>query len=145
MCLASTPLRARGIGEVLTPLPPLPAAGIVLANPGVAVSTPSVFRSLESRDNPPLPDPPASFDGVDALVAYLCETRNDLEVPATACARAIAETAAALDATEGCLLARMSGSGATCFALYRDAESASTAAAAIARTRPDWWVEAGTI
>ena len=145
MCLAGTPLRASGIGEVLTPLPPLPDFSLVLVNPGVAVSTPAVFRALASRDNPPLPALPAAFADVDALAAYLAGCRNDLEAPALAVAPRIGDVLGALRATTGCLLARMSGSGATCFGLFADADAAATAAADLAAAQPAWWVRSGRV
>lgn len=118
MCVWGTPLRARGIGEAIEPLAPLPPFRLVLANPGVPVATPAVFRALTRRDNPPLPDLPAGFADLDALVAWLAATRNDLEAPAIDLVPAIGETLAALRALPGCRVARMSGSGATCFALF---------------------------
>lgn len=135
VCLASRPARMQGIGEVVTPLPPLPALHLVLVNPRVAVPTPAIFAGLARRDNPPLPPIPA-FADADALIGWLAGTRNDLQAPAIAAAPIIAQVLDALSG-QGARLARMSGSGATCFGLFADAASASRAAAALARN--GWW------
>lgn len=140
VCLSGKPLRMQGVGEVLTPLPPLPETHLVLVNPHVAVATPAVFRALPSKVNPALPDVPA-FANVNALANWLAGQRNDLEAPAILVAPVIAEVKAALAAQSGCLLARMSGSGATCFGIFADAGSAQAAARALCATHPDWWVE----
>lgn len=140
MCLAATPLRAAGIGERLTPVT-LPPAHLVLANPRVPVSTPDVFRALECRKNPPLPDLPAWPDTA-ALADWLRDQRNDLEAPARSIAPVIGEVLDALGATKGCLMARMSGSGATCFGLYASAAEAKAAAASLPA---NWWRAAGPL
>lgn len=145
MCLDRAPVRAQGIGERLTPLPALPAAGILLVNPGVPVSTPAVFAAIAARDNPPLPPLPERFADLGALVAYLTTTRNDLQPPAATIAPVVADVVDALAASDGCRFARMSGSGATCFGLFADAEGARRAAETIARRRPCWWTAAGSI
>jgi 4-diphosphocytidyl-2-C-methyl-D-erythritol kinase len=141
MCLTARPLVARGIGDVIEHVTGLPRINMVLVNPGVAVPTPSVFRALESRNNPPLlalPSQPAFAD----LVAWLAHhTRNDLEAPALSIAPVIGEAIGALRAN-GAALARMSGSGATCFGLYADEDEASRAAASIAKAHPSWYVVA---
>lgn len=118
MCVIGEPLRARGIGDEIAPIAPLPPFRLELANPGVPVSTPAVFRALASRENPPLPPLPDHFADVEALVAWLGATRNDLEAAAISIAPSIAETLADMRARPGCLFARMSGSGATCFGIF---------------------------
>ncbi|MBP7242231.1 4-(cytidine 5'-diphospho)-2-C-methyl-D-erythritol kinase [Amaricoccus sp.] len=140
VCLAGRPARMRGVGEALDPVT-LPAFWLVLANPGVAVATAAAYAGLERRDNAPLEPPPRGL-GAAALVEWLVRQRNDLEPPALRLAPPIAEARAALAAQAGCLLARMSGSGATCFGLFAAATEAEAAAAAIARARPGWWVAA---
>ncbi len=143
MCLRSTSLRARGIGEALEDWGPLPPLFLVLVNPGVAVSTPAVFKRLAKADNPPLPASLPPAPDADSLAAFLkAETRNDLAAAAKAEAPVIAAVEAAVAASAGCLLARMSGSGATVFGLYRDAAAAAQAARSIAGSHPDWWVRA---
>lgn len=140
VCLAGRPARMRGAGERLDPLPPLPPLAMVLANPGVALATPAVFAGLARRDNAPLPELPGGLDG-GGFIEWLRGCRNDLEAPATALVPGIAEVLAALRA-EGAALARMSGSGATCFGLFLRMADAEAAAAAMARARPGWWVVA---
>lgn len=142
MCLRSTPLRATGIGEALAPVTGLPRLPMVLVNPRLAVSTPAVFKALARRDNPSLADLPVAFADAAALARWLETTRNDLEAPAIALIPAIAEARAAMAATAGCLLARMSGSGATVFGLFPDDASAARAATALASAHPGWWVAA---
>lgn len=142
MCLASRPLRAQGIGERITTLDTLPDFGLVLVNPGTAVSTPAVFRALAGRFSPPLPEPPV-FADVAGLVRYLGETANDLEAPALTLAPDIAAALDALRRTDACLMARMSGSGATCFAVYPDVAAARAGAGAVLERHPEWWVAAG--
>lgn len=140
MCLAASPLIAQGIGETLQPLSPFPALDMVLVNPGVAVSTPAVFKTLATADNPPLPLLPPRLD-FDTLLAWLGQTRNDLEAPARALAPAIGEALAALT-SQGAAFARMSGSGATCFGLFPSTAKAQDAASAIRTSRPGWFVTA---
>jgi 4-diphosphocytidyl-2-C-methyl-D-erythritol kinase len=143
VCLAGVASRMRGIGEALEPVA-LPAFWLVLANPGVPVATGAVFAALAGRFGPPLPHPPAFADAA-ALAGWLAARRNDLEAPAAALAPAIAGTLAALAAQPGCLLARMSGSGATCFGLFATAAEAEAAADALGRARPRWWVAAAPV
>ncbi len=141
MCVAGRPLRATGIGDALVPVDGLPALSAVLVNPGVAVSTPTVFRALERRDSPSLGPLPTDPTG---LVAAIAAMRNDLEPPARRLAPAIDEVVARLAAEPGCRVARMSGSGASVFGLFDDRAAADHAAARLAAARPDWWVAAGT-
>lgn len=140
MCLAARPLLARGAGERIEPVAGLPQLAMVLVNPGVEVSTPQVFSALASRENPPLPPLPRRA-GPGALLEWLAASRNDLQAAALSIAPAIAESLAALRAS-GAALARMSGSGATCFGLYGNRQAAELAAAAIGRGRPGWFVTA---
>lgn len=140
VCLAGRPARMRGVGERLDPLPTLPGLAMVLVNPGLPLSTPAVFARLEQRENPPLPDLPAGLDPA-AFIAWLRGCRNDLEAPAITLAPQIAEVLDALRA-QGARLARMSGSGATCFGLFARPADAEAAATALAQARPGWWVVA---
>lgn len=144
VCLAGDPLRMAGIGEALSPVLELPPLWLVLVNPGVDVPTPAVFRALTSKTNPPMPDIP-SFRDAKAILAWLAAQRNDLEAPARAQAPVIDTVLAALAAQPGCGLARMSGSGATCFGLFAMAAAADAAAGALARAQPDWWVTAAPV
>ncbi|MBJ6132205.1 4-(cytidine 5'-diphospho)-2-C-methyl-D-erythritol kinase [Ochrobactrum sp. Q0168] len=141
MCLHGaahgTPLTARGIGEELAPVTGLPALPLLLVNDGTALATPDVFRALDKRDNPALMPPDQSE--LSALGHYLSTTRNDLLSPALSLAPQIGDTLALL---RGCdaLYAQMSGSGATCFAIFADDASLQTAAARIRAQKPDWFV-----
>ncbi|MFD2174534.1 4-(cytidine 5'-diphospho)-2-C-methyl-D-erythritol kinase [Rhodobacter lacus] len=143
MCLDPRPARTRGIGEELTPvrLPPLPA---VLVNPRVEVATPAVFKALVCKDNAPMDEIPAFADAA-ACIAWLARQRNDLQAPAVALAPVIAEVLAALEALPGCLLARMSGSGATCFGLFESDAAAAAAQERLATTTPAWWSAHGPL
>lgn len=141
VCLSGHPALMSGVGEILAPAPSLPEAGLVLVNPGVAVSTPSVFRARAGGFSSAAGFPPGGWPDAAALAGGLRETRNDLEPAAQSLAPAIDDALAALEAPSGCLLARMSGSGATCFGLFGSADAARQAADAI--RRPGWWVWGG--
>lgn len=145
VCLLSQPLRMRGVGEDLTPLPAaLPQTHLVLVNPGVGIATPAVFKALPSKTNPGMANMPIFATAAD-LAAWLATQRNDLEAPAQSLAPVIGTVKAALAAQAGCLLARMSGSGATCFGLFATAAEATAAQTQIATAHPDWWVKAGKL
>lgn len=140
VCLQGSAVRMQGVGETLTSVPHLPEAWLVLVNPGVAVATPDVFRGLSRKENAPMPremPPPRS---AAELAIFLHGTRNDLEAPALLLAPVIGAVKSALTVQPGCLIARMSGSGATCFGLFADEESAKTAARVIQGAQPHWWV-----
>ena len=139
MCLFPRPLRARGIGERVDAAA-LPAVVAVLVNPRLPVPTPEVFRALDRRDNPPMPEVLPDFADAPALADWLGGQRNDLESAAIRVQPVVATVLAAIGATRGCLVARMSGSGATCFGLYDDPDTAAQAAARIRGERPGWWV-----
>jgi len=141
VCLQGRSCFMAGTGDQLAPAPGLPALPVVLANPGAALSTAEVFRAFRGPYGAPARFA-APVRTVPALAAILAERRNDLEAAATARAPAVADTLDLLRAQPGCLLARMSGSGATCFALFADDAAAAGAAAAIADQRPAWWVRA---
>jgi 4-diphosphocytidyl-2-C-methyl-D-erythritol kinase len=141
VCLSGRPALMSGIGEALAPAPPLPELGIVLVNPGVAVSTPAVFGGRMGPFSDPVRFPTEGWGDAESFAAALRETRNDLEPPARALAPAIGDTLEALAGAPGCLLARMSGSGATCFGLFPSAEAARAAAGWI--VRDGWWVWGG--
>ncbi len=142
VCVASQPARMSGIGEELTPLPELPELPILLVNPRQPVATGPVFAGLARRDNAPLADLPTDLSDVPGLIAWLAAQRNDLEAPAIAIAPVIGEVIADIKAAQGCCLARMSGSGATCFGLFEDMAAAEAAAAALHAARPGWWIRA---
>ncbi len=142
VCLDATPARMRGIGDRLTPAPRLPRFGLALVNPGVAISTAAVFAARDPAvPSAPPPDLPTSWPDAAAMAATLATCRNDLEAPALRLAPAIGACLRALRDTEGCRLARMSGSGATCFGLFDEPAAAERAAASAAR--PGWWCWGG--
>jgi len=145
VCLEGAPCRMRGTGERLDRLPPLPPVTLVLVNPRLPLATAAVFAALAGRANPPMPEPLPDLAGFDALLTFLAACRNDLEPAARRLMPAIAEVTAALAAQPGCRLARMSGSGATCFGLFAGRAAAEAAAAAIRRDRPAWWVAAAAV
>ncbi|SNT72976.1 4-(cytidine 5'-diphospho)-2-C-methyl-D-erythritol kinase [Paracoccus seriniphilus] len=138
VCMLSQPARMQGIGEIVTPLSGLPRVSAVLVNPGHEISTPAVFRALTSRDNAPLGAIP-SWSDLAALIGWLRQTRNDLEPAARDILPLISQVLAALE-QNGAGLARMSGSGATCFGLFESDAQARKAAAAL--SRHGWWAEA---
>jgi len=141
MCLAREPIFVSGIGEKIQPAPSLPLFSLLLVNPGVAVPTPKVFEAFHGKFSPPavFSDEPAD---VDALGALLSERRNDLSDAALGIAPVIGEVLQAISGQPGCLLSRMSGSGATCFGLFGDAGEAEEGRHAIHLAHPDWWCDA---
>jgi 4-diphosphocytidyl-2-C-methyl-D-erythritol kinase len=143
MCVAGRTLRARGRGEALTLVEGWPALPLVLVWPGEPVSTAAVFAALARWENPPLPPFPAPA-GLVAAAEWLSGCRNDLEEPAAALAPAIGAALEGLRETEGCLLARMSGSGSGCFGLYGDSSAAAVAAASLRTAAHGWWIEETT-
>ena len=144
VCLAGRAAFVGGIGDELAPPPPLPATSIVLANPGVPVPTPDVFRR---RAGPYSQVARFSETPRDATeLARLLKARgNDLERPARAICPAIGDVLEALARQPGALIARMTGSGATCFALFGLPGAATEAAFALGRAHPGWWVKAGSL
>jgi 4-diphosphocytidyl-2-C-methyl-D-erythritol kinase len=139
VCLASHPARMTGLGDQLGPAPRLPSFGMVLANPRVGVSTPEVFRARTGPFSSPA-HLPAAWCGLDAMVDGLQDLSNDLEAPALQLCPVITDVLAWLRAQPGCLLARMSGSGATCFGLFAPGDAPLVAARA---APPAWWVWGG--
>jgi len=138
-CLAGRPVFVGGIGEEIADAPPLPAAGLVLVNPGVAVSTPSIFAGRRGGFSTAARFA-AAPSSVAELAAILEARNNDLTEAACRLAPVIDDVLAALSAAPGCRLARMSGSGATCFGLFDDAASAAAALPSV--RRGDWWAAA---
>ena len=145
VCLDPRPRRMRGVGEILSAPLTLPNLAAVLVNPGVSVPTREVFAALRA---PPLTAARRVIadDTVPherpALLAYLAENGNDLEPAAIALQPAIGDVLAALRGQPACRLARMSGSGATCFGLFDTLKAATAAAALLRRAEPSWWVRA---
>ena len=143
VCLAARAAWLGGIGEAVEPAPGLPPVTALLVNPGIALSTPAVFKGRRGAFSAP-----ARFAmprDAQGLAALLAARRNDLTEAAIALVPAIGEMLDRLAALDGALIARMSGSGATCFALFAAAEAAAAAAARLAAERPQWWVAAGRL
>ena len=142
VCLAGRTAWLGGVGERLDPGPDVAGIPILLVNPGVPLSTPDVFRarrggfSAEARFAEARPD-------LDRLCALLAGRGNDLAAAATALAPVVADVLAAIEAQPGCRLARMSGSGATCFGLFDDPAAAKAAEAALAGR--GWWAAAAAL
>jgi 4-diphosphocytidyl-2-C-methyl-D-erythritol kinase len=144
VCLAGRPTQMAGIGEILTPSVPLPSVWLVLVNPRLALSTPAVFKARQGGFSPAAPLTSAPLDAPQ-LAAWLGDRTNDLASPALALEPLIGTMLDRIAATEGCLLARMSGSGATCFGLFGDQAKAERAAAHLTADHPSWWVAAAEI
>ena len=153
VCLASQACDMTGVGETLLPLN-LPKIPSVLVNPCVPVATKDVFEALGLRSGELLvgatdviesPAWPGDGASIADWVSELALVPNDLEAPAMRIQPAISDVLSALSATDGALLSRMSGSGATCFALYASATEAQRAATKIRGEHPDWWVHAGVL
>jgi len=144
VCLAGRPTQMSLIGEHLEPAVPLPPAWIVLVNPRIALSTPAVFKARTGDFTPaaPLTAPPRD---ADHLAESLRDRRNDLAPPAIALEPAVPAMLEAIAATKDCLLSRMSGSGATCFGLYRDEETAQMAADSLRADHRSWWIAPAAI
>lgn len=142
-CLHSRPCLVSGIGERIVPYSGLPHTPCLLVNPGHSVPTPQVFSGFrESRQD--FSDPIAPKLGATPR-QLLQQTRNDLEPAAKEILPVIADVLQELAGIEGCLLSRMSGSGATCFGLFESVDQAQTASTALARRHPDWWCQAGRL
>ncbi|MEF3048830.1 4-(cytidine 5'-diphospho)-2-C-methyl-D-erythritol kinase [Pseudotabrizicola sp. L79] len=142
VCLQGRAARMSGVGDQLDPVPPLPEAWLVLVNPRVAAPTPAVFKALTRKDNAPMPRILPRLGTVSELADFVQMQRNDLEPPATALAPVIGQAKALIRQQPDCLVARMSGSGATCFGLFADGLAARAAAHAIQAAQPGWWAVA---
>jgi 4-diphosphocytidyl-2-C-methyl-D-erythritol kinase len=153
VCLASRACDMTGVGETLLPLS-LPIMPCVMVNPRIPVATKDVFRALGLRNGELLVGATDVFRGtawpapgasVEDWVEVLAASSNDLEAPAIRIEPVIGNVISALSATNGAWLARMSGSGATCFAIYENTADAQRAAQKIALDHPGWWVHAGVL
>jgi len=144
VCLKSKTVRMRGVGERLSPVPSLPPVSILLVNPGVAVSTPDVFRARQGDVSEPA-DWPAETTDASALFSALATTNNDLQAAAIDVAPVIRDVLNALESDPNAAFVRMSGSGATCFALYQSRSDADTAATDLQARHPAWWVRAANL
>jgi 4-diphosphocytidyl-2-C-methyl-D-erythritol kinase len=148
VCVDPRPRRMRGIGEILSAPLAMPKLPAVLVNPGVAMPTRDVFARLGLRPGGPRKRATRALSlpaGRDDLVAFLAGEGNDLEPAAVDLQPVVARVLAALRSEPGCGLARMSGSGATCFGLFASPRAAAAAARKLSSAQPGWWVRATAI
>jgi 4-diphosphocytidyl-2-C-methyl-D-erythritol kinase len=149
VCLKSRPALITGRGEKVEFVRGFPSCGVLLANPGPPLATAAVYRTLDAAPlassptkKPALLDFAGSFE---TLVAYVLPRENDLEGPAARLVPAIKEVLAALSVLPGACVARLSGSGPTCFVLFESEDEAKRAAAALAVQHPAWWIAASAL
>ena len=142
VCLGAQSAWMGGIGEQVETAPVLPRAPLVLVNPCVALPTPAVFKARRGPFSLPARFTEAPADAA-ALATQIAARRNDLTEPAIATLPIVAQVLERLNAQDNTLIARMSGSGATCFALFPTSTAAAAAAARLQADAPDWWVAAG--
>lgn len=148
MCLAARPVIAEGRGEALSFPPPFPDLDVVLVNPLQPSPTGAVYRAYDNSDAPKsaaAPDWPEALERVEDVVDFLSVCRNDLEAPAISLQPAIAAVLRALRERPETMFARMSGSGATCFAICADERQARDLAFSLSSFHRDWWVRAGRL
>ena len=143
VCMLATAARMRGVGERVekVALPPLPA---LLINPRVSMPTPAVFSAMTKRTNAEMPMIP-TFEGVADAADWLATMRNDMQDAAISIQPVIERALSDLQSTRQCLLARMSGSGATCFAIYPTMKAAHFAAYELGAMHTDWWIRPCTL
>ena len=145
VCVESKPSWMEGRGERITPVGAVPEMAMVLVNPGVGIATADVFRGLKSRRGTGAVDHATRMVRPRDLIAFLKSTSNDLEAPARQIAPVIGEVLSELSRMPEVELWRMSGSGATCFALFENDSAAEMAAIALSHSHPDWWVQSTRI
>jgi len=148
VCLGSAAALITGRGEIVTPVQGFPTCGVVLANPGVELSTAEVYGALDAAplEGAPGVTPPLDFAGeFDRLVDYAGQRGNDLEPVAARLAPEVGKALAALRRLDGARLVRLSGSGATCFAVFATPRAALRAATVLAQDEPDWWMTASML
>jgi 4-diphosphocytidyl-2-C-methyl-D-erythritol kinase len=144
VCIESKPAVISGRGEIVEAVTGFPACGVVLVNPGVRLATAEVYAALDAAPlgaNAGSGALPLDFAGdFDRLIDYASQRGNDLEQVATRLAPEVREVLTALAGLEGARLARLSGSGATCFAVFATPREAHRAATLLAQREPDWWI-----
>ena len=139
VCMTGRPARISGVGEYIRPVS-VPNVHLVLVNPNVPLATSQVFDALQQKKNAAMQTKLPHWQDVSDFCNWLAAQRNDLEPPARTLVPVISAAISQISATSGCLLARMSGSGATCFGLYASATAATAAAIEISDAHDDWWV-----
>ena len=148
VCFGSAPALITGRGEMVSPVRGFPSCGVVLANPGLPLATADVYAALDAPalSLPPQPSASPDFAGdFDKLLEHAGPRGNDLEAVAMRLAPEIGKVLAALRLLEDTRLARLSGSGPTCFALFATPRQALRAATALAESQPDWWIAAAAL
>ena len=149
VCLKSRPALITGRGEIVRLVRRLPSCGVLLANPGLPLATASVYAALNAEPLAASPargaEPPDFAASFDKLVDYLATRGNDLDAPASRLVPRIKDVLAALRALKGARIARLSGSGPTCFALFATEDEAKHGAEALARSHPAWWIAASAL
>lgn len=138
VCMGAQTARMAGIGDIVTPVNGIPSLPAVLVNPRLSLPTPTVFAGLLDRDASPMGNIP-TFPDVESCASWLHEQRNDLEASALRIAPVIGDCLDMLT-SQNALIARMSGSGATCFGLFATQAAAVRAAAALKTQQPTWWI-----
>lgn len=145
VCLASRAARMSGRGEKVTPLAAFPPLHVVLVNPGAALAAGEIYAALRAApsngENAKSAETIPRLETAHDVIAHMRETGNDLEAPAIAMAPVVGEVLSMIAETPGCAIARMSGSGSTCFGIYETAMQAETSAQIIAESYPDWWIK----
>jgi 4-diphosphocytidyl-2-C-methyl-D-erythritol kinase len=134
VCVQGGMVEMRGIGALISPLSGINPLPLVLVNPNVSVSTPVIFRALSSKENPLIGKQESG------VWDWISDQRNGLQAPAIAVKPVIATALDQIDRTDS-MLARMSGSGATCFGVYQNEKAAAAAAREISKAYPEWWVQ----
>jgi 4-diphosphocytidyl-2-C-methyl-D-erythritol kinase len=145
VCVFGQPAWVAGIGEQIEPAAPLPTAGILLINPRRPLPTAAVFNAHRSRFSEPAARPASMPADVAGLAAMLMPLRNDLTAAAIGLVPEIGRILDTLGRLPDALIARMSGSGATCFALFPDRATATRARIELAAAEPLWWCAAGSL
>ena len=143
-CYLGQAARMQGIGDTITPTPPLPYAHIVLCWPGISSYTKDVFGTWDQTFREPLSQLPY-FYTLDDLINFLKTTENTLSLPAQKTCPPITRALSSMQMQSGCLLSRMSGSGSCVFGLFRTEEEADQARQALSTLDPTWWIRSGHI
>ena len=140
VCMSHDLTRMQGIGNDITRLGTTPQLSMLLVNPNIGVSTPAVFNGLASKVNAAMDDPMPDPANASNWIEWLKLQRNDLERPAKTIAPEVASVLTVLAQSDECALARMSGSGATCFAIFNDNAACAAARASLKQQHPNWWI-----
>ncbi|WP_108681421.1 4-(cytidine 5'-diphospho)-2-C-methyl-D-erythritol kinase [Methyloceanibacter sp. wino2] len=148
VCLRSAPAFMTGRGEIVAPVSGFPQCGVLLVNPGVELATAAVYGALDAAPlkAPPQEAPPPDFGAdFEVLIAYASARANDLQPAALKLAAEIESVLSKLQELAGARLVRLSGSGATCFAVFASPREALRAAILLAEQEPEWWITAGIL